>query len=658
MLSKKELEKEENYLNKTLCVVKDILKEHDFDRLNLKKEYDAFKDYLWNNQSEHMDEDFGSISFGMNLFEMHAKEKLVKDKNKRIKKLSKSLNTPYFAKVTFKTDEVEDIYIGINSIEKNNNFYVYDWRSNIASMYYNFELGSAYYNTLEGKVNGEILNKRQFNIKNGKLVNVFDSAINIDDEYLQEILSKQTSESMQNIVSTIQKEQNKIIRNDKDKYLIVQGCAGSGKTSVALHRIAYLLYKDINLSSNNVLIFSPNDIFIKYISKVLPELGEENVLNTTFKKFSYSILKESKKIESFTNFVERIHNNKIDNDLKEKLSFGIKEKIDDFFGSYIKNIKFKGSIKNEEGIIKKEELNELLQVRYNSYNLNDRLNFISEFVCRKLKIKLKYKKEVKEFLINNLNLSLNIYDIYNEFLIKNKMLKINKENIFYEDITLLIYIYYKVNGIIHNYNIKHVIIDEVQDYTKLQLYILKNIFSKSTFTILGDINQVMLPISEINSLSELLNGKYIVLNKTYRSTESIINYSNKTLGLNNVCLVRKDNEEKVINKKSENILNLLEDIKHLKNKGYKNIAIITKTKKESLEVYNTLKNKISISFVEEESVDKLKDIVVLPVYLSKGLEYEAVIVYNELGNSYKESEKNLFYIACTRALHSLTIYNN
>ncbi len=238
------------------------------------------------------------------------------------------------------------------------------------------------------------------------------------------------------------------------------------------------------------------------------------------------------------------------------------------------------------------------------------------------------------------------------------MLKINKENIFYEDITLLIYIYYKVNGIIHNYNIKHVIIDEVQDYTKLQLYILKNIFSKSTFTILGDINQVMLPISEINSLSELLNGKYIVLNKTYRSTESIINYSNKTLGLNNVCLVRKDNEEKVINKKSENILNLLEDIKHLKNKGYKNIAIITKTKKESLEVYNTLKNKISISFVEEESVDKLKDIVVLPVYLSKGLEYEAVIVYNELGNSYKESEKNLFYIACTRALHSLTIYNN
>ena len=657
MLNKDEIIKEEKYLEETLKIVRLLLEKHNINITKIQKEFNDLKYYIWNNQAEHNDEDFGSIVLGNDLFNLDVKEKLVNDNNKRMANLTKSLNSPYFAKLTFSSDETFDIYIGLNSIEKDNYFYVYDWRSNIASMYYNYELGDASYNTYDGVVNGKIINKRQFNIKNGKLINVFDNSINIDDEFLQDVLSKNSNSTMKNIVSSIQKEQNKIIRNITDKYLVVEGTAGCGKTSVALHRIAYLLYKEKHLNSNNILIFSPNDIFIKYISNVLPSLGEENVLNTTFKKFAYSVLNESEKIEDFASFVERNYNN-INDDIKYKLSFKIKDDIDKFYEKYISKIEFKNSIK-KKNIITKEELNDLLQVRYNNHNINDRLDFISEFVCRKLRINIKYKDGVKEFLVNDLSLSIDIFDIYNSFLKERKIKEIDKNNVLYEDITLLIYIYFKVNGIIHNYNIKHVLIDEVQDYTKLQLFILKSIFSKATFTILGDINQVMIPYFEVRSLKELLDeSKFVFLNKTYRSTEKIINYSNKILNLNNVCCIRNKNCDDVLLKKSNSYLDIISDINDFKSKGYKTIAVITKTKEESFNIFNALNEKVNITLIEDEVVDNVSEITVLPVYLSKGLEFDAVIIYNDLDNNYKDNEKNLLYIASTRALHSLIVYNN
>ena len=179
------------------------------------------------------------------------------------------------------------VYIGITYVEdeENDEYLVNDWRAPISSLFYDYEVGKAEYKAPEGIIKGEIKNKRQFNIKDGKLVRVFDNNINIDDELLQEVLAQESNEKMKNIVNTIQAEQNQIIRNVEDKNLIVQGIAGSGKTSVALHRIAFLLYKIENLSSNNILIFSPNKVFTEYISNVLPELGENNTLQTTFSEF-------------------------------------------------------------------------------------------------------------------------------------------------------------------------------------------------------------------------------------------------------------------------------------------------------------------------------------------------------------------------------------
>ena len=197
------------------------------------------------------------------------------------------------------------VYIGITHVEDEENdiYLVNDWRSPICSMFYDYEVGPAKYKAPGGEVEGEILAKRQFNIKNGEIVHVFDNNLNIDDELLQEVLATESSDKMKNIVNTIQQEQNAIIRNIEDKNLIVQGIAGSGKTSVALHRIAFLLYKIENLSSNNVLIFSPNQIFSEYISNVLPELGEENTMQTTFHDFLSTFITEFKSVESFTNFV-------------------------------------------------------------------------------------------------------------------------------------------------------------------------------------------------------------------------------------------------------------------------------------------------------------------------------------------------------------------
>ena len=563
------------------------------------------------------------------------------------------------------------MYIGITNVEKDLKYYVYDWRSPICSMFYDYGVGSASYKAPEGTINGEITLKRQYQIKDGKLDNVFDTTINIDDEVLQSVLKNNSSDHMKNIVNTIQQEQNEVIRDEKTSNLIVQGIAGSGKTSVALHRIAYLLYKIEYLNSNNVLIFSPNNIFGEYISNVLPELGEDNTMITTFHEFAASYIKEYYRVEPYSLFLSRYYKNEFQNNelIKFKLSDNIIPLIEKYVDTLVRICKFTKDIEYLEEIVSKEELNDLFENRYNKFNLFERFDYIAEKINNKyFKGKKKDKISIKSLLIKSINLTLNIKQLYINFFDSQEFLStyegkfnrndniknLNKKVLNYEDSALFIYFKFLLTTIPYRVYTKLVVIDEAQDYTYLQYKIIKSIFKNANFTILGDVNQTINPYYKYESL-EILNNifsssfKYIELNKTYRSTKEIIEYSNKILGLSHVSAVRKDIDTPVIlhDKLSSTVLN--DSIKYLKEK-YNTIAIITKSIEEAKIIEKNITDK-DFKLIDYDSENIKKELVIIPSYIAKGLEFDAVIIINNF-----DKEKYLYYVAVTRAQHELIIF--
>ena len=593
-----------------------------------------------------------------------------------LQKLFKVQNKPYFGSIIFKNDidGEQNIYIGITHVEDNLNYYVHDWRSPICSLFYDYELGNAKYEAPEGIIEGEITRKRQYTIEYGKLQHVFDNEINIDDELLQQVLATESSDKMKNIVNTIQKEQNEVIRNTKDKNMIVQGIAGSGKTSVALHRIAFLLYKLEYLNSNNVLIFSPNQVFSKYISNVLPELGEENTKETSIHSYLLYYLKEFKEIETFSNFIEKHYKKENNIDYKlicYKQSDEIEEDINKYIENLINNTKFIDDIINRDITISKDELNNLLKVKYKHFPLFKRIDVISEKLCDWFyNGKYNKKNTTRKMLLDRLNIKKDYMNIYNNFF-KSKYSKINtqdinqiknKKLISYEDACLYAYMKNMLDGIDYNTDIRQVIIDEAQDYTKMQYKLLFSIFKNANFTILGDINQTINPYYKYESLNILSNYlpnvRYIELLKTYRSSSEIIEYTNKILNLNHVSAIRRENKKEVIER--NNITNLKEtlikEINKLKEQ-YKSVAIITKTLEETEFIYNLIKDSIPITKIDNNSEEYQRDLVILPSYISKGLEFDSVIVYTDPKNKYTKDEKYLFYVACTRCQHQLIVYN-
>jgi len=663
-----ENKQELNYLEEVKEIINaniekmDISIDEDKDKiLNLKK-------FMWENFSDYTEQEMNAA-----YYEVDNETTNVNMQIKQVLKYKNALNSPYFGKVIFNDkvyNELMNIYIGITTIQKNDHFFVFDWRTPISSLFYNYEIGDASYETPNGIINGEIKEKMQFKIANGQMIRCFKSNLNIDDDYLQEILSNSASDKMKNIVSTIQREQNEIIRNDKDKYLIVQGIAGSGKTSVALHRIAYLMYKDKNLNSNNILIFSPNDVFSDYISNVLPELGEENVLKTTYSEFAYKYLKKSKRIEDYNEFLDRIYGNKeLDDSIKYKLSFDIKNDLDLFYNNYINNISFETDIQINNRFISRIDLLKMFKEKYSKLSLSEKLERMSEDICYQLNISVtKYSKKVYKLLLENSNINIDFYDLYKMFLnseyCKIKDTKFDNKKIIYEDITSLLYLNFLVNDFPNCSYIRQVVIDEAQDYTNFQMYLIKKIFTKSSFTILGDTNQTINRYYKYDSMKEMVNlfenSNYLELNKTYRSSEEIIDYTNKILELQNACSIRKNINIPVTKMKlnsKEIIEQLKKDLIEMKNIGFEKIAIITKNSKKAIKLYNLLSSKENIQLVSDSKCVVNNKVIIIPSYLSKGLEFDGVIIYNDSELEYTEQEKNLYYVVCTRAQHKLNIYN-
>ena len=672
-ISTEQLKEEMLYLKETLKVLKSII-EKESDSIEVQKaNVNEMKKYIWENAGVLDD-----IEVMVSMRDVNKEVDFTNKNIKIINSLKKSLSSPYFGRVDFSDDddEIISVYIGINGIIKNLKNYVFDWRSPIASLFYNYGVGKAEYTAPIGKIQGDILLKRQYKISNGKIKRCFESDINIDDEYLQEILSSASSEKMTNIVNTIQKEQNIIIRNVDDKYLIVQGIAGSGKTSVALHRIAYLLYNEKNLTNNNVLIFSPNEVFSEYISNVLPELGEQNVLQTTFSDFASSYIDGD--IETFTNFLERYYKNEnIDFENQKynkiKLSNEFKKEIDIFIKEYVSKARFVKGLSINGKKITREELDQIFQEKFNNRPISIRLDDMSEYLGG-------YKKEVKRKIFQKLKelltIDTNPIEVYNKILSENNLTidlertKFNSngkiQKLSYSDLLPLMYINFELNGYPNARSIKHVIIDESQDYTLLQFDILKKIFNSSSFTILGDINQTINPFYKYDNLNDINNifnnkGKYIELTKTYRSSQEIIEFSNKILGIDNACSVRDSNSIPVeFGELDKNEISkiLVENVHKMKEENMKKIAIITKSNEEMLELYNELKKDLkNLKMINTSKDFKIGNMVILPSYISKGLEFDGVIIYTDKENEYQENDKYLFYVVCTRAQHALSIYN-
>ena len=671
-----EYQKEKQILRKVSKLLNDSLdligKEVNIDSENLIE----FKKLAWSDSHSFDEGEILQTKMATNDEEVRLLQK-----QKYYKKLFQIKNKPYFASIVYKDKEdnsIFNIYIALTYLKdaKTNNI-LYDWRSPICSLFYDFETGPCEYIAPGGINRGELLRKRQYKIEDNTLISVFDNSLNIDDDMLQEVLAEESSEKMKNVVNTIQQEQNKVIRNLEDDSLIVQGIAGSGKTSVALHRIAFLLYRIKNLTSNNILIFSPNSIFTEYISNVLPELGEENTLQTTFNDYLSYFLDEYNDVESFTDFISRYYSYEENNQelIKYKQSDEIIYDFDNYINNYVSNAKFIEDIMETElHKITKEELNELLTYKYDRLPLFERLSEIAEKLSSNF-----YKgssKKVPTFrkLINkSINFKQNYKQIYKDFY-KSDYCKVNATNteinafiekdvLNYEDALLFAYLKGNLEGFNYEADIKQVVIDEAQDYNRLQYIIISKIFQKASFTILGDINQNINPYYKYNSLEELkdlFKGTtiYLELLKTYRSSPEIIDYTNKILNLNHVNAIRKDNHKPVIlRNKVPNLKEaLVDDIKSLQEE-YISTAIITKDTKEAQKIYKLLKNNIDIVLIDDTSKKFQKDLVVIPAYLAKGLEFDSVIIYNNRDNSYRKNERNLLYVACTRAQHELHIYN-
>ena len=706
MIIGKELSEEKVYLNNTIKKINDLLKSYGVSSEKQDKDIIQHRKFLWDNRNE-LDE----IEINENCGQVAINEKLHSNKISRIRTLEKQLSNPYFARLDFREDgeDTESFYIGLSTVEDEDSFdiFVFDWRSPVANMFYDFEVGPAYYDAPVRRIEGHIEFTRQYNIRNGEIVFMHNSNESLCDEALTSMLGGYATDKMKNIVASIQKEQNDIIRSDDSKILFIQGAAGSGKTSIALHRSAYLLYKHRkNLSADNILIFSPNEVFAEYISDVLPELGESNIRQTTFELYSKRFLPSNYLYESKNDHLDYIYSNHTDkNEFKLRTKAMEYKNTIDFMNTLNKFIvdipKLITNITpiTIEGvqIVSKKSVEQTIFERFKDIPFLNRIEVIKQSLFSQVENKYLSSKDNSHFdyvedkktfydyckaqvnlqvdaMINTLD-SVEIYKLlwsnvekYTNIDLKStKELTLNYLNnneVKFEDITPIIYIRSSLEGFRSYGNMKHVLVDECQDYSPLFYEIIKKSFPNASLTIMGDLNQRIDKHSNVksrNNITDVFNDvKTVVLTKSYRSTANITNFTKDILDTHEpIEAVERMGENPTIYMVNENLtLKISEKINEMKNKGYKSIAVICKNKENSENLYSCLKEiNNDINLITSDKCEFKIGVNVISSYIAKGLEFDAVIIAD--GESYLSIEdKHLFYTACTRALHELYIYTN
>lgn len=618
--------------------------------------------------------------------------------------LENLIKSPYFARIDFKFDDedtFEKIYIGRSSLKNltTHELYIYDWRSPIASVFYRFLTGPVFYDAPSGRINGEVNLKRQFEISSGKLEYFFDADVQIVDEFLRQLLSKNTSSKMKTIIETIQKEQDIVIRDMENDLMMVQGVAGSGKTSIALHRAAYLMYQDlqVKLSANNIIIISPNSLFEQYISDVLPELGESNVVSMVFEEIITKLF-PNVHLQSRNQFLENLitspeYRKVIKSSIEFKTSRRFLEMIDRFISDLPQRwIAFEDVYYDNKCIVSKDIMKYKISGRAETplgMKLKQLETFILESVNAAQKKRLSkaqeslIKEEIKKFT------ELNISDLYRQLFLDKEyfysladdlehndcmeeILEFTQENLdsnllHYDDAAVLAYLHLKIYGTNDYKSIKQVVIDEAQDYYPLQFEIFNLLFPNSKFTILGDMNQTLGKqenLSLYDQISSILNKKkssLVTMDKSFRCTNEILNYSLKFIEHNpGIKSFNRQGDAPEIHAASDpSALSgmILKEVNTCMEKGYRSIGLICKSERNALRLFDSLKDKIDLQLIKNESVADLHGVFIIPVYMSKGLEFDAVLICDTDALNYNnEDDKNLLYIACTRALHRLNLF--
>lgn len=712
MITAEELEKEKQYL-KTVCrVLAEEIENYDSKVKALSNNIQEQMTYAWDKTNRLSDTEFIYAVANIQKRSVYAE-----NANRKVTSYKKMLNNAYFARIDFDDgEEVLPVYIGIASLQQGDDFYVYDWRAPISSMFYNSEIGDASYTISSGdKITGKITLKRQYKISNGELIEVFDTDMQIIDSILKRMLSENASKKMKNIVNTIQKEQNEIIRKNNVDILVVQGPAGSGKTSIAMHKIAYLLYAERDkINNSNVMILSPNEIFNNYISDVLPDIGEDNVVQATFFEFAKAYINEFSISSKIEDIYEIVYGDKTeDNKLKfQELQFKHSQMYINILLDYIEKNKMSlfglEPIEiNDQVIMTLDEMEQQANsVKPSGESLYNRGKKIIEriFLAASLKTQkhLTLDKIKAQFLENLTKIKSKIAQLY-ESLYENldsfksfvteefkkykqekELEKYNLDYIFnetktaiddgrleYQDVTPFMFLKSKIIGISANKNIKYVMIDEAQDYSLTQYKIISMLFKNANISLLGDINQCISPFNTITNYDEIVSilktqkqgaiSDYKELSKTYRSTYEINNFAKQIFPETaKYSQVDRHGDKVTITKQTsfdaETIIKRAEELK----KSYNTVAIICKNIAETLlykEIVQKRENQNIFRMVTKNDNIFVSDkIMIIPSYLSKGLEFDSVIVSNASSENYGENEKNLLYVVLTRALHKLELF--
>lgn len=694
--------------------------------------------------------------------------------------LNRLFPSPYFGRVDFLEDglnQSEQIYIGVSSFvdEDGLSFLVYDWRSPIASLYYDHSPGAAFYDTPGGRVTGTMELKRQYQIHDGQIRNMFDANVTIGDELLQQMLAKGADSQMKSIVSTIQKEQNAIIRNDDSRLLIVQGAAGSGKTSAALQRVAYLLYKNRDsLKADQIVLFSPNPLFNSYVSSVLPELGEENMQQTTLQEYLEYWLGSSLRLEDPFDQIEYVLTAQSTANYETRLQ-GMKYKASEAFLKALENyvqwlgregMLFNGIRFRDRELITAEQMRSQFYSYDPSLRLANRVELLQKWLLKELSLlerqerRAPWVEEELQYLdseqyaevFGELHKDREVFDIAERYavvyekisnkrrgdegdfdfaereedLLSQRIVKMSfkplrqsvrklsfidvqglyaqlfgdeaayrektneaeipvlwpeickqtKEKLdllelLYEDATPYLYLKELIEGVRTNTEIRHVFVDEGQDYSLFQYEYLKKLFPRARMTVLGDFGQAIFtqatnlqesdsPLFRLYSESKT---SLIRLVRSYRSTREIVEFTKELLsdGAEIVPFARSGPKPLLARLEGgeERDARMSKDIAALKAEGFDSIAVITKTAAESQAAFESLRAQGSeaLQLITKETVTFEKGAVVIPVYLAKGIEFDAVLIYEASPQTYgRENDRKLLYTACTRAMHRLQLY--
>lgn len=641
------------------------------------KEIESMHTYYWDNYTEMDQYGYENFDNQQALFQqVNANQEHLVYRQR----LEKMIDSPFFGRVDFcyeGEEEPEQFYIGIGNFSEKTGHVplIYDWRAPVSGLFYDYDKGSASYTAPAGILHGEITSKWQYKIRRGKMIYEFESDVKIDDDILKAELGSNGDVQLKNIVRTIQKEQNAIIRNTKDKIMVIQGAAGSGKTSVALHRIAYLLYHDReHLKSSNILVLSPNSVFSDYISHILPELGEENIQEMSFDLYAYKELKpfvydcedRYHQIERELAFADEQQIKRMrwkqSKDFLDEVEAFLLELEDELMN--FQTIEYKGFEKTEQEILN------LFYFKFQDIPLLSRMEAVLEYFIDEYET-LKdctLPEEERDMLYGKF---MKMYETKDLYVLYNRFLKsfgftplpycsYEKRLLPYEDVYPMLYLKYRLFSSTQQKTVKHLVIDEMQDYSYVQYIILKELFH-CPMTILGDKAQTM--EAEVQDVLEFLPEIYgkqirvIYMNKSYRNTVEIASYANKITNVQGVELFERHGrpvEEKTFSALTEMLDESLKNLK-LQENEYETAAVITTTEEAAVFAYQYLKEKFPQTFyIDKDSSTFQKGLTVTTFYLAKGLEFDQV--FGISGKRNTPLLKQAGYICATRALHELYMY--